>query len=102
MWCAVGLVLLGRVVEAIAEARLRPVDLPVHCLRIGVEQQLGGVAALTLCRVVGAVYSIAVQLARLDPLEVAVPDERVDLRELDAGLLRAVEQAQLDAFGDLA
>ena len=102
MRCAVGLVLLRVVVEAIAETGLRPVDLPVHGLGVGVQQQLGGVAPLALRRVIGSVHPVAVQLSRLNALEIAVPDERVDLGQLDAGLLRSVEQAELDVFGDLA
>ena len=53
--------------------------------------------------VVRAVHPVAVALAGLHLRQVGVPDERVDLEQLDARLAAVVvEQAELDALGDLA
>ena len=95
------------VAEVVAEQRLVPVDLAGGRLRVGVEQQLVGVAALALGRVPGAVHPVAVALARLHRGQVAVPDVGVDLGQLDPGLGRLsacpyFEQAELDAVGHLA
>ena len=70
-------------------------------LGVGVQKQLGGVAARTVLGVVGAVDAVPVVLARLDGGQVGVPHVRVHLRQLDPGLRPGVvEQAQLDSFGD--
>ncbi len=91
-----------RVVEAVGEQRLVAVDLPVDRLRVRVEQQLGRVAAVAVRRVVRAVHPIAVALTRLDPGQVGMPDEAVDLDQLQPGLLVVlVDQAELDPVGDL-
>ena len=96
-----------RIAEGVAEQRLVPVDLAAGRLGVGVEQQLVGVAALTLLGVPRPVHAVAVALPGLHLGEVAVPDVAVDLGQLDLGLRRAaartdVEEAQLDAVGDLA
>jgi hypothetical protein len=92
----------GLVAEGVGEQRLVPVDLPLDGLGVGVEQQLGRVAAVPLGRLVGPVDAEAVALARPDPGQVRVPDERVALGDLHPRLLAVgVEQAQLDAVGDL-
>ncbi len=47
-------------------------------------------------------HAIAVALARLLIRKIGVPDVRVDLGQLDAGLSSTLaEQAELDAVGDL-
>ena len=92
------------VAEVVAEQRLVPVDRAGGGLGVGVEQQLVGVAAQPALWVVRAVHAVAVALPRLHGRQVAVPDEPVDLGQLDARLVAAgaVEQAQLDPLGDLA
>ncbi len=92
-----------RVVEVVAEQRLVPLDGAVDRLRVRVEQQLVRVAAQPVRRVVRAVHAVAVALARLDAGQERVPDEPVDLGQLEPRLVPVGrEQAQLDAFGDLA
>ncbi len=92
----------GGVAEAVGEQRLVAVDLAVDGLRIGVEQQLARVAAVSVRQVVRPVDPVAVALARLDPRHVSVPDEAVDLDQLVSGLSTvSVDQAELDALGHL-
>ncbi len=100
-----GVVVVARVgvSELVAEHRLVPGDVADRGLGVGVEQELGRVAAQPLRGVVGAVDAVAVALAGLQVGQVAVPHERVDLEHRDPGLLaRVVEEAQLDLLGDLA
>ena len=106
-----GVVVVGAVLvaEVVAEERLVPVDLAGGRLGVGVEQELVGVAAQALGRVPRAVDAVAVALARLDGRDVAVPDVGVDLGDLELGLHEraglvgvGVEEAELDALGDLA
>ena len=103
MLTGVVVVLRVRVAEVVAVQRLVPVDVADGRLGVGVEQQLGGVAAQTALRVVRAVDPVAVALSRLDRRQVAVPDERVDLGHRHAGLVASVvEEAELDLLGHLA
>ena len=89
--------------EVVAEDRRVPLDLAVGGLGVGVEQQLRRVAAEPLLGLVGPVHAVAVALAGLHVRQVAVPDVGVDLADLDPLLVAlGVEQAQLDALGDLA
>ena len=68
--------------------------------RVGVEQQLGRVAAHPAGRVPGAGGAVAVRLAGAHPFDEAVPDPGVVLRQGDAGLgACVVEQAQQHAVG---
>src|SRR6185437_12159565 len=98
----VGVVERARVAEAVGEQGLAPLDVPVDRLRVRVEQQLRRVAAQPGRRLVRAVHPVAVPLAGADPGQVAVPDQPVALRKVDPLLLPVlVEQAQLDAVGDL-
>jgi hypothetical protein len=89
------------VVEGIGEAGGMPVDPAVERLGVGVEQQLGGVAAPALGRVPGAMHPEPVALADAEPGQVGVPAEPVDLGQRDAALAAVVEQAQLDDLGHL-
>ena len=103
MWCAVVGVRLVRVVEAIAEARLRPVDLAVDRLCVRVEEQLRRVAPQTLRRLPGAMDPESVMLAWADVGKVGVPAVAVDLGQLDAHLVDVgpvAQQAEFDAVGD--
>ena len=87
--------------EGIGMHRLVEADHAVERLGVGVEQELGRVAAVAACRLPGAVHPEAVALSRDDRREVAVPAVPADLREVDAGFAaRLVEQAELDAGGD--
>ena len=87
-----------RVAEVVAEQRLVPVDLAFDGLGVGVEQQLVRVEPLAALRVVVAVHAVAVALAGADRRQVRVPDVRIDIDQIDAGLLAAVaEETQLDA-----
>ena len=68
--------------------------------RVGVEQQLGRVAAHPAGRVPGAGGAVAVRLAGAHPLDEAVPDPGVVLRQGDPGLgAGVVEQAQQHPLG---
>src|SRR5687768_8731693 len=101
MWCAVEVVALPRVAEAVVVDGLVPVDVPGDRLRVRVGQQLVRVAPLTRLRVGRAVRAEAVALAGRYALGVGVPDECIALRHGDAGLVAVrVEQAQLDLLGD--
>ena len=95
-------VALLRVSERIREARGRPVDRPFVGLGVGIQQELAGIAAMAVRRVVGPVHAIAVALPGLGAREIGVPDERVLLGHRDARLRAVtVEQAELDALRDL-
>ena len=92
-----------RITEVVAEQGLVPIDAPVDRLGVGVEQQLGRVAAQAVVGVVRAVDAVPVALSRLDAGQERVPDEAVDFGQFDPGLgAVGVEQAQLDALGYLA
>ena len=88
--------------EPVGVERLVPGDPAVDRLRVRVEQQLARVAPVAAGRVVGPVHAVAVALARHDPRQVAVPDQRLALGEVVAGLdAVVVEQAQLHPLRDL-
>jgi hypothetical protein len=90
------------VVEVVPEQRGVAAHLAVDGLGVGVEQELRRVAPDAPRRVVRAVDAIPVALSGLDAGEEAVPDEAVDLREGDAGLLAALaDEAELDLLGHL-
>src|SRR4051794_142897 len=65
---------------------------------IGIKQQLVGIEAVPVLRLVGTVDPIAIELSRRDVVEIAVPDVLGALGQLDALKLAAalaVEQAKL-------
>ncbi len=100
-----GVLVVARVgiAEVVAEERLVPVDLTLDGLGVGVQEQLVRVEALAALRVVLAVHAVAVALPGSDGRQVGVPDVRVDVDEVDAGLFAAVaEETQLDALGAFA
>ena len=78
------------------------IEVTVEGLAVGIEQELAGIAPVSGRRAPRPVYPVSVALARGHRGQIAVPDEAVDLVELDA-LLAAVfaDEAQLDPFGDL-
>ena len=89
-----------RVVEGVGVQSLGRSHLAGDRLGVRVQQQLGGVAAVTGGRVVGARHPVAVLLTRRDPGQVGVPDVAVDLLESHPLLVALlVEQAQVDAAG---
>jgi hypothetical protein len=82
---------------------VRPVPLhrPLDRLRIRVDEELVRVEAVPRLRLVGAVHAIAVPPAWADARQVAVPDMRGDVLDLDARLVLGVEEGELDALGVL-
>src|SRR5450759_1949451 len=77
------------------------VDLAVNRLGVRVEQQLRGVAAMTVGRVEGAVNPEAIALPGLDRGDVAVPHMSVELGQLDPSLGSVVgDEADLDFVGN--
>ena len=88
--------------QRVAEDGRIPVDPALDRLGVGVEQQLGRVAAVPVVGLVRAVDPEAVALAGPDIGQVAVPAQRGDLGEGDALLVAlVVEQAEVDAGGDI-
>ena len=87
-------------IQIVPEDRLAPYDLPVDGRRVGVEQELGGIAAQPVRRIPGTVHPQAVALARPDVRQEAVPDVRRSFRQRDA-LLGSVpiEETDLDGIG---
>ena len=84
---------------AITEMRIAPYQPPGEPPRIGVEQKLVRVEAVTLLRRIGAVNAIAVKLARRDIVQIAVPDVFGALGQFDALDLApalAVKQTEFD------
>jgi len=81
---------------------LVPFRMPLDGASIGIEQELGWIAAQSLLRLPGAVDAIRIAMAGLDPDEIAVPDEAGALGKRES-LLGAVlvEEAELDFRGYL-
>ena len=95
----IGVLAAGNVGEDVPVA---PEDRALDRLRVRVDQQLGGVEAVTLLGRPGTVDAVAVALPGPDPRQVAVPVERRALRQLVAGLaIVLVEEAELDLLGVL-
>ncbi len=72
------------VAEGVGEERLVVVGLSLDRLGVGVEEQLGRVAPVTTGRVVRTMDPEAVALSGLQVWHVPVPDESVDLGQVDA------------------
>ena len=90
-------------VERVREQRLTPVELALERAGVGIDQELGGIAALALARKPRTVDPIAVALAGLDPGQVAVPHRAGSLGQEDARLdVVRVEETELDGVGDVA
>ncbi len=85
--------------EAIAEMRVVPADFALQRSRIRVDQQLVRIEAVPVRRIVGPVHAVAVELARPDLGQVAVPDLVGEFGQRDplglAPSLR-IEEAELD------
>ncbi len=71
--------------HAVAEQSVRPARLAEQRLGVGIDQQLVGVEAMPLGRLVGAVSPVAVEQARLHVRQIAVPDLVGAFRHLVAG-----------------
>ena len=90
-------------VERVREQRLTPAELALERAGVGIDQELGGIAALALARKPRTVDPIAVALAGLDPGQVAVPHRARSLGQEDARLhVVRVEETELDGVGDVA
>src|SRR6476620_10382764 len=79
--------------------RIAPSQSSGKPLRIGVEQQLVGVEAVAVVRLIGTVNAIAVKLPGGNVVQIAVPDVLAALRQLNAfefATTLADEQSQLD------
>ena len=91
-----------RVVEAVVEHRLVPLDLTLDGPRVGVEQELGWVASQAGVGIVGPVDPKAVPLPRARVRQVAMPAEGVHLGQVGPGFAPVgVEDAQLNPFRHL-
>ena len=97
----IGAVRPSGALELVAEHGLAEGDRSLDGLGVGVEQQLGRVAAMPGSRIVGAVHPVAVSLAGRHSVQVAMPDKAVDFAQRHA-LFRAIsiEQAEFDPLGD--
>ena len=92
-----------RVLGAARHVRKRvsavPLHRPLDRLRVGVDQQLVRVEAVTRARIVRTVDAVPVALPGPDAGNVAMPVERRALGQLDTPLaIVVVEQAELDAL----
>ena len=88
--------------QVVGVQRLAEREVTVEGLAVGIEQELAGIAPVSGRRAPGPVYPVSVALARGHRGQIAVPDEAVDLVELDAVFAAVLaDQAQLDPFGDL-
>ena len=93
---------LAPAADPVAEMGVAPMELADQLLGVGVEQQLVMIEAVARLRVVGAVDAIAVELARADVGQVAVPDLVGVLGQhdpLQLALAAGIEQAELDLLG---
>ena len=84
--------------DGVAEQRFRPFQLAHQLFGVGVDEQLVGVEAMTVLRVVGPVHAIAIDLTGVGVGQVAVPDLVGVLGQFDAldlGFTAGIEQAQL-------
>ena len=76
-----------------------PVELTVEGFCVGVYEQFVGVTTVAICGVVGAVDTVAIALAWLNPGNIAVPDVGIDFFDVDAGfVVFTIEKAQFHAF----
>ena len=92
---------LARAAGAIGEMRIAPYQASGKPPGIGIEQQLVGVEAVAVLRLIGSVNAIAIELPGRYVVEVAVPDIFAALGQFDAFEFAAaliVEQAELDLF----
>ena len=87
--------------ERIGKHRRVPGDAAGNGARVGIDEELCGIAAESVCGIPGPVHPKAVTLAGADAAKVRVPAERGPLGKVDARLVSvAIEQAQLHTLGD--
>jgi hypothetical protein len=93
---------LLRIADHVAEQRVVPLQGAMQPLGVGIDQQLVRVEAVAGLRLIGAVDAIAVEPARAQVGQIAVPDLVGELGQDDARGLApviVVEQAELDLLG---
>ena len=97
----IGLEVLARAADLVGEQRVAPPDRARDRLRVRVDQQLGGVEAIAVLRIVRSVDAIAVELSGAHVGQIAVPDLIGALAQSDRVRFDVVvfvlEQAELDA-----
>src|ERR1700761_1271794 len=64
---------LARITELISKYRSIPIQTPGQGLGVRIDEQLGGIASLTLLWVVGTVNAVAVKLAEFYARQIAMP-----------------------------
>jgi hypothetical protein len=102
--CAVAVVTLEVVTtHRVGKDRRLPRDIAGDGARVRIDEQLCGIAPVSLRRVPRPVDAEAVPLARPDVGQVEMPAMRCPFRQVHARRRppRLVEQAQLDPFSDL-
>ena len=96
----------GRVAHPVAEHLVAPVKLTGQSSGIGIDQELGGIEAEPALGLVRPVHTVAVELARSQIGDEAMPDEIGSLAEHDpfslGASVRSVEETDIDASGVLA
>src|SRR5262249_6929651 len=95
----IGLEGLGIRADAVREERVAPANRAGYCLGVRVDQQLRRIEAIADWRIVRAVHTIPIELARPNVGEIAMPDligalAQADLVGLDP-VVFAVEETQL-------
>src|SRR6185503_18618192 len=96
----IGLQILIWIPKWVAEYRRIPVDLVGESLRVRIDQQFGGIEALTRFRRIRSLHAVPVMLSELDSGDVAVPDVSSSFTNGDHPSrhgTRLIEQAQVDA-----
>src|SRR5579863_7607734 len=88
--------------EAVPEQFFAPLDAAIDRRGIGINQQLGGVAAKAFSGRPRAVHPEPIVLARADPRQQAVPHMSCTFRELEPLFVaRLVEEAHLYRVGNV-
>ena len=72
-----------RVAQLIREDGRVPIHFARDGVRVRIDQQLGGIEAQALVRVVRPVHAVAVKLPRLYRRQIAMPDVRGPLAQFD-------------------
>ncbi len=75
--------ILLRLARHIAQDGLRPIDVPLDRLGVGIDEELARIAAVTVLRLVGPVDAKPVERARTEIGDVSVPDVATDLGQLE-------------------
>ena len=96
----IGLEILEGRADLVGEERIAPLDGAGDRFRVRIDEQLRGIEAVAVGRIVRSVDAIAVELTGADVRQIAVPDligpiAKTDLVRLDSVVL-AMKQAQLD------